>query len=102
MFIVKSGSHRSTVTLLGTHVACGGVRFATCHATGYSAVHNGTERLSKWRTVRKICSRINVFFLLQILMFQPVATDFAVGCSTCAQSVEKYVNVESSGERFCK
>ena len=33
MYIAKRGSHRATVTLLVTHVAFGGIRFATCHAT---------------------------------------------------------------------
>ena len=38
MYIAKSGSHRATVTLLGTHVAFGDIRFATCHAT----IHSGS------------------------------------------------------------
>ena len=38
LYIAKTGSHRATVTRLGTHVAFGGIRFTTCHAT----VHSGS------------------------------------------------------------
>ena len=88
MYITKRGSHRAIVTLLGTHVAFDIIRSATL--IRYSAVLNGTERLSRWHTVRKILSWVKIV----------MATNFAAWCSKCKQIVAKYVNVESSVEKF--
>lgn len=75
----KKGSHGANVTLFGTHVAFGGVRFATCHATilsgtqRYIAALNGCR--SGVRTVRKIRFRINILKVLKNFIFHRVTTD---------------------------
>ena len=63
-------------------------------------ISSGTERLSRWRTVRKNRSRVKILKVLKLLIFRPVATGFAARCSTCVQIVATYVNVESSVETF--
>ena len=53
MYIVKRGSHRETVTLLGTHVAFGGVGLQRVmwYIQWYMAILNGCRSGVRWRSL---------------------------------------------------
>ena len=60
----------------------GGSNRTKCHHT-VLAVLRGTQRLSKYLTLRRKSSWFKFLKLLKIQIFHPMASDVAVRCSTC-------------------